>query len=139
MAFWRDFGGVLEGEKTPFKINMIDLYGIKNCDTVKKARQWLDKHAIEYRFHDFRSDGLERRQVQGWLRELGSDTLINRRGTTWKQLDEATRNGLNGSNAVDLLLAHPTLIKRPLLDLGHQRRVGFSAADYAELFKQHTL
>jgi Spx/MgsR family transcriptional regulator len=118
---------------------MVDLYGIKNCDTVKKARQWLEQRAIEYRFHDFRSDGLSREQVQGWLRELGVDTLINKRGTTWKQLDAGARSDLSERSATDLLLAHPTLIKRPLLDLGHQRTVGFSAERYAELFKQHTL
>ena len=70
---------------------MIDLYGIKNCDTVKKARQWLEQHGIEYRFHDFRAHGLKLEQVQGWLRELGSDTLINKRGTTWRQLDDKAR------------------------------------------------
>jgi arsenate reductase (glutaredoxin) len=118
---------------------MIEMYGIKNCDTVKKARQWLEQHQIEYAFHDFRSDGLEPAQVQAWIGELGLDTLINRRGTTWKQLAEPVRSGLNAANAVSLVLEHPTLIKRPLLDLGHQRTVGFSDAMYRDLFKQHTL
>lgn len=120
---------------------MIDLYGIKNCDTVKKARQWLDQHAVEYRFHDFRSDGLSAEQVEGWLHELGADTLINRRGTTWKQLDDDTRAQLDaaGRGAVAAVLAQPALIKRPLLDLGHQRVVGFSADKYRELFQRHTL
>ena len=115
------------------------LYGIKNCDTVKKARAWLDAHQIEYRFHDFRGDGLELKRVQDWLRELGVDTLINKRGTTWRQLDEKTRSGLTASNAAALLVTHPTLIKRPLLDIGHQRFVGFSEADYRTIFKTHTL
>ena len=115
------------------------LYGIKNCDTVKKARAWLDSHRIEYRFHDFRGDGLEPDQAQHWLREIGIDSLINKRGTTWKQLDEKTRETLSASNAAALLAAQPTLIRRPLLDIGHQRFVGFSEAMYRDIFKVHTL
>jgi Spx/MgsR family transcriptional regulator len=115
------------------------LYGIKNCDTVKKARQWLDQHRIEYRFHDFRSDGLELQQAQAWLDEIGFDTLLNKRGTTWKQLDEKLRAQLTADNAAALLIEHPTLIKRPLLDIGHQRFVGFSDQQYREIFKTHTL
>lgn len=115
------------------------LYGIKNCDTVKKARAWLDQHHIEYRFHDFRSDGLELKQTQSWLQELGVDTLINKRSTTWKQLDEKTRSGITVSNAAALLTVQPTLIKRPLLDIGHQRFVGFSETMYHDIFKTHTL
>ena len=82
---------------------MIEIFGIKNCDTVKKARQWLERHHIEYRFHDFRADGLAQKQVQAWLDELGLDTVINRRGTTWKQLDEKTRNTLDNTNAAALI------------------------------------
>ena len=115
------------------------LYGIKNCDTVKSARAWLDAHRIEYRFHDFRGDGLELKQAQGWLQEMGLDDLINKRGTTWRQLDEKTRNNLTANNAAALLVVHPALIKRPLLDIGHQRFVGFSTAMYRDIFKTHTL
>lgn len=115
------------------------LYGIKNCDTVKKARAWLDAHRIEYRFHDFRSDGIDLKQTQDWLRELSVDELVNKRGTTWRQLDDKTRNGLTASNAASLIVVHPTLIKRPLLDIGHQRFVGFSESMYREIFKTHTL
>jgi Spx/MgsR family transcriptional regulator len=115
------------------------LYGIKNCDTVKSARQWLELHHIEYQFHDFRADGLALPQVQAWLQEIGPDILINKRSTTWKQLDVKTREGLNENNTVALLVANPTLIKRPLLDLGHQRVVGFSSELYSGLFKRHTL
>ncbi|MFT3929994.1 MAG: ArsC family reductase [Spongiibacteraceae bacterium] len=115
------------------------LYGIKNCDTVKKARAWLDAHRIEYRFHDFRSDGIDVKQTQNWLSELSLDELINKRGTTWRQLDEKTRNSLTASNAAALIVVHPTLIKRPLLDIGHQRFVGFSDSMYRDIFKAHTL
>lgn len=119
------------------------LYGIKNCDTVKKARLWLEQHRIEYRFHDFRGDGLDAAQAGEWLRELGADTLINRRGTTWRQLDEKTRADIDGAKDIDsvaaALVAQPTLIKRPVLDIGHQRAVGFSADAYGAIFKKHTL
>lgn len=115
------------------------LYGIKNCDTVKTARKWLEGHAIEYTFHDFRGDGLTLAQAQAWLDELGADTLINKRGTTWRQLDAKTRDSINTNTAASLLVANPTLIKRPVLDIGNQRVVGFSADNYSELFKRHTL
>jgi arsenate reductase (glutaredoxin) len=115
------------------------LYGIKNCDTVQAARRWLEAHDIEYVFHDFRADGLALAQVQNWLQEIGGNVLINKRSTTWKQLDATTRAGLEGSTAAAVLAANPTLIKRPVLDIGHQRVVGFSAENYSELFKKHTL
>ncbi len=118
---------------------MIVLYGIKNCDTVKKARVWLEKAHIEYRFHDFRVDGLEAAQVKTWLDELGAETLINKRSTTWKELDAPARSQIEKGQAVAVLVAHPTLIKRPVLDTGHARSVGFSEAAYNALFRQHTL
>jgi arsenate reductase len=118
---------------------LITLYGIKNCDTVKKARNWLDQHNVEYRFHDFRSDGLDRDMVAGWLAELGWQNLINRRSTSWKALDEATRESMEEDSALHAIMAHPTLIKRPLLDTGQERFTGFSAASYQKIFNQHTL
>lgn len=114
----------------------IKIFGIKNCDSVKKARAWLDSHSIDYRFHDFRTDGLSAAQVQAWVAELGWETLINKRSTTWKQLDTAAREALTDESVIDVILAQPTLIKRPLLDTGDQRRVGFKAADYAAWFSQ---
>lgn len=110
----------------------ITLYGIKNCDTVKKARRWLDDRGVNYQFHDLRADGLSAEQVTGWLHELGMD-LVNQRSTSWKALDEATREQLTAANATPVILAHPTLIKRPLLDTGRERRVGFKPDDYAAL------
>ena len=112
---------------------MTTLYGIKNCDTVKKARKWLEQQQIDYGFHDFRADGVTLAQIQTWHAELG-DALINRRSTTWKQLTDAERSQAESQPAA-LLLANPTLIKRPLLDTGKQRLCGFRADDYAELFK----
>jgi arsenate reductase len=118
---------------------MITLYGISNCDTVKKARRWLDQHGVEYRFHDFREQGLEREQVRQWLAELGWQQLVNSRSTSWRALDERTRRQMNDEAALEAILAQPTLIRRPLLDVGHERLSGFSAADYAKIFNKHTL
>ena len=117
----------------------ITVYGIKNCDTVKKARAWLERHAIEYRFHDFRVDGLSEELAQRWIRELGLDVVVNKRGTTWRQLDENSRETLTEKNAPALLAEKPTLIKRPVLDIGHQRFVGFDEKSWQTIFKKHTL
>ncbi len=118
---------------------MITLYGIKNCDTVKKARRWLEDHRVDYQFHDFRQDGITTEKVEGWLDELGWETLVNKRSTSWKALDEATRKAMDAERALDCILEQPTLIKRPLLDTGHERVCGFSAKQYEALFSRHTL
>lgn len=112
----------------------ITLYGIKNCDTVKKARDWLAAQAIDYRFHDFRADGLTTAQVTDWLNEIGLESLINKRSTTWKELDEKAKASFDEKTAVALVVANPTLIKRPLLDTGKQKIVGFKAAEYQHIF-----
>ncbi|WP_049629246.1 ArsC family reductase [Cellvibrio sp. pealriver] len=112
---------------------MITLYGIKNCDTVKKARTWLEKNAITYQFHDFRADGLEPQQIKNWIDALGLDALVNKRSTTWKELDDATKQQFT-ADAVNIILANPTLIKRPLLDTGKQQYVGFKETEYRTLF-----
>jgi len=118
---------------------LITLYGIKNCDTVKKARQWLDMHAIEYRFHDFRDDGIESSQIHQWLDELGWETLINKRSPSWKALPEDAQQNMDAATAADAIKKQPTLIKRPLLDTGQERFIGFSASRYQTIFNQHTL
>lgn len=117
----------------------ITVFGIKNCDTVKKARAWLSGRGIEYHFHDFRADGLDRKLAQNWIDELGLDVVVNKRGTTWKQLDTATREQMTAQNAPALLQENPTLVKRPVLDIGHQRFVGFDEKTWQEIFKKHTL
>jgi Spx/MgsR family transcriptional regulator len=115
---------------------MITLYGIKNCDTVKKARQWLDKNQIEYRFHDFREDGLSKPQVKKWASELGWETLVNKRSTTWKGLSDTTKASLNDQSVIDIIIESPTLIKRPLIDTGNKRSVGFKADTYHTLLNE---
>ena len=113
---------------------MTTLYGINNCDTVKKARNWLEANNRDYTFHDFRTDGITAAQVQYWVETLGWEILVNKRSTTWKQLDEDTKLNLNNSSVVDVILASPTLIKRPLLELNGALSVGFKAADYEHKF-----
>ena len=114
---------------------MLTLYGIRNCDTVKKARAWLERNGIEYRFHDFRNDGLTANLVQRWSDQLGWENLLNRRGTTWRQLPEATRATIDADRARALMLEQPTLIKRPVLDDGRTSQVGFKEAEYQARFK----
>lgn len=110
------------------------LYGIKNCDSVKKARQWLEERGVEYHFHDFRGDGLSKDQLQLWLQRVGSETLINNRSATWKQLNEHDQKLAMGEMASAVVLANPTLIKRPVLEFGDHILVGFDADEYEKLF-----
>lgn len=114
---------------------MICLYGIKNCDTIKKARSWLESNGVAYRFHDYRVDGLERGQLQAWADELGWEALLNKRGTTWRNQPDTIRNSIDEASAIRLMLEHPAMIKRPLLDTGTLRHLGFKAADYAALLQ----
>lgn len=113
---------------------MTILYGIKNCDTVRKARAWLDAHGVSYRFHDLRTDGLDAATLNGWLRHVDTATLINTRGTTWRQLPENARQIGDNDTAVRLMLEHPTIIKRPVLRHDGKITVGFSAAVYDKIF-----
>jgi Spx/MgsR family transcriptional regulator len=113
---------------------MVTLYGIPNCDTIKKARNWLKQHEIDYRFHDYRKDGLEQAQLQAWCDELGWEALLNKRGTTWRQLPEETKSSVDQAAAIELMLEYPAMIKRPLLDLGNVRKLGFKEADYQGYF-----
>ncbi|MBL4894632.1 MAG: ArsC family reductase [Emcibacter sp.] len=112
---------------------MIKIYGIKNCDTIKKARAWLTEKGLEYQFHDFRKDGLERSLLENWVQELGLEILLNKRGTTWRRLPEDQKDTLTAQGAIDLLLEHPAMIKRPVFDFGDIRRVGFSRKDQEEI------
>lgn len=111
------------------------LYGIKNCDTVKKARRWLDEKNVDYRFHDFRADGLDVATVEQWLAKEDWTVVVNRRSTTWKTLDASERDTMNERSAAKAILAAPTLVKRPVLDDGTSLRFGFKSDDYSELLK----
>jgi arsenate reductase len=110
---------------------VVTLYGIPNCDTVKKARVWLADRSIAYGFHDYRKDGLDEARLRGWVAELGWEALLNRSGTTFRKLAEADKAAIDEDKAVALMLAQPSMIRRPLLDLGDRRLVGFKPALYA--------
>ncbi len=105
---------------------MITVYGIKNCDTCRKALKWLSVEGIEHKFVDFRKDGLNKTTIEGWVEEIGIDTLVNRRGTTWRKLPKADQADLETGNASTIIAENPTLIKRPIFDVGQRRVVGFA-------------
>jgi arsenate reductase len=111
------------------------VYGIKNCDTVKKARRWLEQHDIAYQFHDFRSDGLDEATVDQWLKTLDWEQLLNKRSTSWRQLSDQQRDGLTEQKAKQLILANPTLIKRPVISANGRLWLGFNESQYQELLK----
>ncbi len=113
---------------------MTTLYGITSCDTVKKARRWLDAHGVDYRYHDLRGEGLTRDDIVRWCREVDWDQLLNRRSTTWRGLSEEEKGVLNADQAISLMLVQPTLIKRPVLEHAGGVMVGFREADYLALF-----
>ena len=110
----------------------ITLYGIKNCDTMKKARAWLDAHEIAHTFHDYKSAGIERSVLEGWANKVGWEVLLNRQGTTFKSLPDADKADLDEPKAIALMLAQPSMIKRPVLDIDGTLTVGFKPEIYAE-------
>jgi arsenate reductase (glutaredoxin) len=112
---------------------MITVYGIKNCDTCRKALKWLAAEGIEHKFHDFRVDGLEASSLSGWVKTAGWEKLLNRRGTTWRKLSDAEKGGVDEAKAETLMAGNPTLIKRPVFETGEQVLVGFSADEQAAL------
>jgi Spx/MgsR family transcriptional regulator len=112
---------------------MIQLYGIPNCDTIKKARAWLEGRGVEYRFHDYRRDGIDESRLRGWVDELGWEALVNRRGTTWRRLPEEVREQMDTEAAIRIMLETPSIIRRPVLDTGQLRHLGFSETDYERL------
>ena len=111
------------------------LHGIPNCDTVKKARAWLDGRGMAYRFHDFRKLGVPDEELRRWIAAVGWEKLVNRQGTTWRRLDEAVREAVvDAVSAAALMRDQPSVIRRPVLAIGDEVVVGFDAARYAALF-----
>jgi arsenate reductase len=108
----------------------VTLYGIRNCDTMKKARAWLDSKGLAYAFHDYKSEGIDRARLEGWTRAVGWETLLNRAGTTFRKLPETERIDLDEGRALALMLDQPSMIKRPVLDLGGRLVVGFKPETY---------
>jgi len=115
---------------------VITIYGIKNCDTMKKARAWLDGQGVAYAFHDYKAAGIERGRLEGWARQVGWERLLNRAGTTFRKVPETERAGLDEGRAIALMLAQPSMIKRPVLELGGRLLVGFKPDDYAAAVKK---
>jgi len=114
------------------RVATFTIYGIKNCDTMKKARAWLDKHKVDYAFHDYKSAGIERAKLETWAKKAGWETLLNRAGTTFKKLPDKDKEGLSEKKAIALMLKQPSMIKRPVLELGGGKLlVGFKPEQYA--------
>jgi arsenate reductase len=111
----------------------ITIYGIKNCDTMKKARSWLEARGVAYAFHDYKASGIDRASLKRWVDEHGWETVLNRSGTTFRALPDADKQGLDAGKAIALMLAQPSMIKRPVLDLGGKTLVGFKPEIYATI------
>ena len=114
---------------------MITIYGIKNCDTMKKARSWLDAHKVAYAFHDYKASGIDKAMLADWVKAVGWETLLNRAGTTFKKLHDADKENVTEKKALALMLTQPSMIKRPVLDTGKKLLVGFKPETYAATFK----
>ncbi len=112
----------------------LTIYGLSTCDTTRAARKWLDAQGHKYAFHDVRADGLTKSLVESWVKELGWEKVLNKASTTWRELPEKEKAGVDEKKAVALLLAHPTLVKRPVLDRGGQLSLGFKPDAWAKLF-----
>lgn len=110
------------------------LFGIKNCDTMQKARNWLDDHDIAYEFHDYKAKSIDRAHLEKWIDAAGWELVLNRAGTTFKKLDDAQKTDLNAEKAIELMLAQPSMIKRPVLEAKNKITIGFKPDSYEALF-----
>jgi arsenate reductase len=115
---------------------MTTIYGIPNCDTMKKARTWLDAHKVTHDFHDYKKLGIDKARLEGWVKLAGWEVLLNRSGTTFKKLPDSDKEGMTEKKAIALMLAQPSMIKRPVLEAKGKLTVGFKPDEYAGLFGQ---
>ena len=115
---------------------MITLYGIPNCDTMKKARAWLAEHGVDYEFHDYKKLGIDEKMLSAWVRELGWQPLLNTRGMMWRKVPQNVKDDIDEASAIALMLETPSIIKRPVLDTGSQRHVGFKPEQYTQIFEE---
>lgn len=113
---------------------MIKLFGIPNCDTIKKAKKWLEQNNIDYTFHDYRKDGISTELVSDFCQQLDWQQVLNKRGTTYRQLDDATKESLTAESVIALLVEHPAMIKRPILQKDNELYLGFKADQYQSIF-----
>lgn len=112
---------------------MIKIYGIPNCDTMKKARKWLDEHNLEYKFHDYKKQGVPEKNLKQWVKQAGWETVLNKRGTTWRKLDDAIKNNIDETSAIQVMIDNPSAIKRPVLEQGKTLLIGFKEDEYKTL------
>jgi len=115
---------------------MTTIYGIKNCETMKKALAWLDDHGVRYDFHDYKKTGIDLARLKSWSKQVGWETLLNTRGTTWRKLSPAQQANLDEARAMRLMSENPSLIKRPVLERGGALMVGFIPERYSEAFRK---
>ena len=113
----------------------VTIYGIKNCDTMKKARAWLDTAGVAYSFHDYKAAGIDKAHLERWSKDVGWETLLNRAGTTFRKLPDTDKDGLTAAKAIKLMIEQPSMIKRPVLEAGKTLLVGFKPEDYKAAFK----
>ncbi|MCG6939448.1 MAG: ArsC family reductase [Gammaproteobacteria bacterium] len=112
---------------------MIIIYGIPNCDTMKKARKWLDDNNLDYEFHDYKKRGVPEKNLKQWVSKAGWETVLNKRGTTWRKLDDDIKNDISETSAIQLMLDNPSIIKRPVLECGKSLLIGFNEEEYKTL------
>ena len=112
------------------------LFGIPNCDTIKKARRWLDTNGVLYTFHDYKKAGVPEEDLKKWVKNIGWEALLNRRGTTWRKLDDNIKKNIDEKSAIEVMLENPSAIKRPVLEIDDQLLVGFSEDNYKEAFNK---
>ncbi|NVK75986.1 MAG: ArsC family reductase [Oceanospirillaceae bacterium] len=111
---------------------MIKIFGIKNCDTMKKTFRWLEENNLEYQFHDYKKEGLDEATAKAWIDELGWENVINKRGTTWRKLDEETKSMMDNTKAVHTILSQTSMIKRPLIMINNEILLGFNPEEYSQ-------
>ncbi len=110
------------------------MYGIKNCDTIKKARQWLEDNGVEYNFHDYKKEGISPEKLIAWIDNFGWENVVNRKGTSWRSLSEELRNSADKNSAIQLMIENPSLIKRPIIETSGENIIGFNPSEYKEIF-----
>ena len=120
--------------KQPMLKKSVTIYGIKNCDTMNKARDWLDAHKLAYEFHDYKVSGIDRARLEAWTKAVGWEKLLNRAGTTFKKLPESERENVTEKKAIALMLAQPSMIKRPVLNVDGKLTVGFKPDEWSKVF-----
>lgn len=112
---------------------MIKIYGIPNCDSIKKARRWLESNNVEYAFHDYKKAGVPEKNLKQWLKKFNWETLLNRRGTTWRKLDDKVKKSIDATSSIKIMIDNPSIIKRPVLEVRKKILVGFNEKDYQQL------